>query len=249
VVTKGPYGHGKYPINVADDRCFAYDTLRPIAIPFIVAFTFKAPARLLPLYFFLSVVNSSRSIYTATIGRPVSASVAKALIGVTCTVYAASAILLLAGSETTTYGQGLEVQSIWRLLPAGIPLLTTILHTLHGKYASEDQPVDERAYMIDYYNQDYRPLAIWYRILLAASVLGHLITPAPVPGQQHLVATAVVLHCLQSAFQLRSLGYITALHAAISMLAAILGAAVAGPAAAYVGVWYWREHVICKLTK
>lgn len=103
--------------------------------------------------------------------------------------------------------------------------------------------------MIDYYNLDYRPLTIWYRILFAVSVLTHFVAPAPVFGQQNLVTAAVILHCLQSAFQLRSLGYITALHAAVSMAATILGAVVVGPVAAYVGVWYWRERVICKLTK
>lgn len=232
-----------------DESLLTHYSTRPFTVPFLLTFAFKAPAKLLPVYFLSSVLNSSRSIYTATIGRPVSLAVAKAIIAVTCAVYTMSAVLLWARPVAAANGQGLEAEHIWRILPACIPFATHLLTTMLAKYGSEAQPVIDKEYMVDYYNLDYHPLTIWYRMLLAMAVFGHILAPNPVPGQQHLVTATVITHCLQNLFQLRNLGYITTSHAAGSMLATVLGTAMVGPVATYVGIWYWREHVIFKLTK
>lgn len=114
------------------------------------------------------------------------------------------------------------------------------------------QPAGEKGYMAVYLNKDYPPLTVWYRLIFALSVLSHLFIPA-ISLHQHqqrlIIAGSIFVHCLQNAYQLRSLGYATTRQVASAVALIILGTAFLGPMAVYSGFWYWREHVIYALSK
>jgi hypothetical protein len=63
-----------------------------------------------------------------------------------------------------------------------------------------------------------------------------------------LYVGALLVWCIYTVFELRRLGYITTASAKTSSLAIFGSSILLGPGATYVGVWYWREKVIARLS-
>lgn len=143
------------------------------------------------------------------------------------------------------------VAGMWRLLPASVPAFIQ-LFTLRSP-AREDQSsgqgAAEKPYMEVYYNKDYPLLIEWYKTILVLSVLADTFIPASSYHEKALATGSIVAHCLQSAFQLRNLGYATTQQTACAILAILLGTRILGPVTVYSGLWYWRENVIYSLSK
>lgn len=227
-------------------RSDSQDISRPITLSFTTALAVAEPAKIVPLYFFLVLLNSPRVTYTSVTGRPVPLIVAKALI---ITTFAAFAVCFTLYSMTAVQ---LAVHSTitWRSLPIfisiGIQLLTI---KPIAERISPDQSLPGKAYMDIYLNKDYIPLTIWYRLALAFSIAGRIFVPISLTPHYYLLTIGVVVHCLQNVFQLRSLGYTTTKRAILAMIVGIIMTVVAGPAVTYTALWYWREHVVFRLSK
>lgn len=223
---------------------------RPITLICIVAFSVLEPAKVLPTYFLVSLCTSSGSMYTSVMGRPVSVSVANAVVPATSTVYLMALMLLCMVPNIRETKEGL-VADIWRLLPASVPAFVQLfaLRSPAKKHQSSGQAAAEKPYMTVYYNKDYSLLADWYKSILVLSVLADTFIPASSYHEKALITGSIVAHCLRSAFQLRNLGYATMQQTTYAILAILLGTRMLGPVTVYSGLWYWRENVIYSLSK
>lgn len=214
---------------------------------FTAAFAFLEPAKILPPYFLLAILNASRPTYASTAGRPVHVPVANAMITVTFAVYAVCAVLFYTTPGRHT-GESYPM-AIWQFFPICI---CSLIHILARRTPSVQdgrvQPAVEKEYMLAYSNKDYPPLQSWYRLIFGLSVLGSIFVPSSPYHQQGLIVASIVAHCLQSAFQLRNLGYATTRQTGTAMLVIIVGTRFLGPTAVYSGLWYWRENVIYRLS-
>ncbi|KAH8898447.1 FAD binding domain-containing protein [Thozetella sp. PMI_491] len=63
-----------------------------------------------------------------------------------------------------------------------------------------------------------------------------------------LYVGALLVWCMYTVYELRRMGYITTVSAKTSALAVFGSSVLLGPGATYVGVWYWRENAIAKLS-
>lgn len=244
-------GHGMYrPLRSPFNKNDLLTKKRPITLICIASFSVLEPAKTLPAYFILSLFISSGTIYTSVTGRPVSVSVAKALGPATWTVYAVAFMLLCIVPNIQKTNEGFVV-CIWRLLPASIPVLvqTLSLSSAAREKHSSDQAATDKTYMAAYYNKDYPLLVDWYRIILVLNFLANASIPASSYHEKALITSSIVAHCLQRAFQLRYLGYATTQQTAYAVLAILFGTLILGPMTIYSGFWYWRETVICSLSK
>lgn len=203
------------------------------------------PAKILPLYFLLALLNSSRTAYASVTGRPVPVSVVKAMIVSTCAIYGLSTVLLCVPALRQTAES--HATTSWGFSLIFIFALIQYL-AIKSPAEHESQPTTEKEYMKVYLNKDYPPLMALYRIILALSVLGGVFVLVS-PTNQHLITANVIAHCLQSTFELRKLGYATTRQAISAALTILLGTKMVGPVAVYAGMWYWRENVIHGLSK
>jgi hypothetical protein len=217
---------------------------RPATLLLMAAYTVVEPAKILPLYFLLAIWNSSRSIYHSVMGRPVSISVATAMIP-TCAIYA---VYLALFCSTPAIRQTLKHYTT-DMLPFFPIFIFAVIQLLAALIKPWTQPAVEKEYMTVYLNKDYPPLTIWYRIIIILSFLGTFLGPSSSYHQHGVITTSIVAHCLHSAFQLRNLGYAKTRQAAIAMVMIILGTIVLGPVTTYLGFWYWRENIIYRLSK
>ena len=83
----------------------------------------------------------------------------------------------------------------------------------------------------------------------------HVTTVPPSPSifnffkwDMTLYFASTALWSLYSIFELRRTGYVTTFQALRAALVAVVAQVVVGPAAAYIGVWAWREEAIVKVT-
>jgi hypothetical protein len=206
-------------------------------------------AKVFPLYFLFSMLNSSRTIFTSVTGRPVPLAVANVMVPVTLTIYAVQIALYMA--VTSKQADEGYVMAIGRLLPT---CTAAIIRLLASKPPSKSQSVSRassKEYMTPYMNKDFPAIINWYRVILTLSVAGDMFVMlwSSSPAQPALVSASIVVHCLQCAFQLRSLGYATTRQAAAAMVMIILGTKFLGQTTVYCGLWYWRENVIHGLSK
>lgn len=206
-------------------------------------------AKAIPLYFLFTMLNSSRTIFTSVTGRPVPLAVANAMVPMTLTIYAIQIALYVAvASKQADDGY---VMAMERLLPT---YTAAIIRLLASKPPSKRQSVGRascKEYMTPYMNRDIPAIINWYRVILILSVAGDIfiMLGSSSPAQPALVSASIVVHCLQCAFQLRSLSYATTRQAAAVMAMIILGTKFLGQTTVYCGLWYWRENVIHGLSK
>ena len=99
-----------------------------------------------------------------------------------------------------------------------------------------------------YLNKDYSLIIVLYRIILVLSLLANVFIPAS-SDNQRLITSNIVAYCLQSAFEMRNLGYATTRQTMSAMLIILFGTKMVGPMAVYAGTWHWRESVIYRLSK
>ena len=217
---------------------------------FVAALSLVDPAKVLPLYLLLAVLNSSRSSYASTTGRPIPPSVVKATTAVTCTLYALPIILLSSSPLRKSLPDHMLVP--WSFLPLLILILIQLLAAnlafINRPPTQPARPALEKEYMKVYFNKDYPPLTVLYKIILVSSLLAGVVIPTS-PNNQRLICINIVVHCLHSTFDMRGLGYATTFEALRAALVILLGAKIVGPSTIYVGTWYWRENVIYRLCK
>ncbi|CEI63201.1 unnamed protein product [Fusarium venenatum] len=221
----------------------------PITLFLTVGLTMGEGAKVFPLYFLFTMLNSSRTIFTSVTGRPVPLAVANVMVPVTLTIYAVQIALCTAVATNQAYDG--YFMAMGRLLPA---CAAAIIRLLASNPPSKVQSVGRtsyKEYMAPYMNEDFPSIMNWYRVILTLSVAGDMVVMlgSSSPTQPTLVLSSIVVHCLQTAFQLRSLGYATTGQAAASMVMIILGTKILGPTTVYCGLWYWRENVIHGLSK
>ncbi|KAK6210531.1 putative secondary metabolism biosynthetic enzyme [Pestalotiopsis sp. IQ-011] len=220
----------------------------PFTFLFTAAISYLEPAIVLPIYFLLAIPNSARATYASIPGRTVPTWVASAMIPVTCVVYAARLMYAFAALGGEQRSESIPM-GLWRFLPLCIPAALKIVSIIAPAGSASRHEPGIKDYMVVYLNKDYPPLSAWYRVMLLLSVLEHIFISRGLYPQQVLVTTSIVAHCLQSAFQLRSLGYVRTEQALAAVLMILLGTDMLGPMATYTGLWYWREKVIYGLSK
>ncbi|KAM3073525.1 hypothetical protein ACMFMG_004581 [Clarireedia jacksonii] len=217
----------------------------PVTLLFTAAYAVVDPAKLLPLYFLLAIWNSSKTIYNSVMGRPIPVLIATVVIPITCIIYAIYPIVFYAvpaiRSTTERYAT-----DMLRFFPIGI---FTVIQLLAVAIKPWVEPSAEKEYMTVYLNKDYPPLSTWYRIIIALSFLGSFFISSASFNHRSVITASILVHCLQSAFQLRILGYATTKQVAIAVVMIILGTMILGPMTIYLGFWYWRENVIYRLSK
>ena len=183
-------------------------------------------------------------------GRLVPTSVVKAMIAVTCTFYALPTILLCVPAIRQTIEN--HTIALWHFLPLCISALIQLLAVKPNvEHRSRSQPAKlglEKEYMRVYLNMEYSSLMVLYRIIFVLGLLANVFVPAS-PDNQRLITTNIVAYCLQSAFEMRNLGYATTRQAMSAILIILLGTKMVGPTAVYAGTWHWPENVIYRLSK
>lgn len=215
---------------------------------FTAAFTLLEPAKVLPLYFLLAMLNSSRPAYASTAGRPVHLSVATSMVPVTLAVYAFFVIISCV-TPMRQPGKG-DLLAIWRFLPICISLIIQLIASMSpAVHSPGGQLAVQKEYMLAYLNTDYPPLRTWYRLIFFLSLLETLFMSSSLYHQQRLIVTSIASHCLYNVFQMRKLSYTTTGECVSAMLKTVVVMVLVGPTAAYAGLWYWREDVIYRVSE
>ncbi|KAL9622089.1 MAG: hypothetical protein Q9160_003588 [Pyrenula sp. 1 TL-2023] len=236
----------------------------PFTLLFTTSILLASPSKSLPLYFLISLLNTSRTAYASPTGRPVPLPVVNALTFVTCGIFA----LAVGAFSLPIFRQNLEAHATpsW-----GFPLLGVFGAVQYLATKSKPKPKSpadpdsksppSKPYLDVYLNADFPALQTLYRILLALSILTTILLPAW--PNSNLVTANVIAHCLQSVFELRRLGYATTRQAMCGGLGVLVGGMVGvgglgmgmgvgvrgiWAVAVYVGVWHWREGVIKELS-
>jgi hypothetical protein len=139
---------------------------------------------------------------------------------------------------------------LWKSIPllifALIQLLTSVVEQRSRSKTAQLGLGKEHLQI--YFNKDYEPLLVLYRIIFVLGLVIHLFGLGSFHNQR-LVTINIVGYCLQSAFEMRNLGYTTSLKAISAMIFILFGATIVGPIAVYALAWHWREYVIHRLNK
>jgi hypothetical protein len=223
-------------------------TFRTATVPLVAALAFADPATVVALYFLLAVCNSCRPAYSSVAGRPVAIMAVKASIVTSYVVSAGLLTLKLSPPEfrrvIQSYSVGLGPY-IPLLISALVQLLTYIIP--QKPESTDKQPGLGKEHLRIYSNEDYTPLLVLYRIIFVLGLVTHISELASFHNR-HLVTINMVAYCLQSALEMRNLGYTTNLKAISAMIVILLGTTAFGPIAVYALTWHWRESVIYRLS-
>ncbi|KAI8626280.1 FAD/NAD(P)-binding domain-containing protein [Xylariaceae sp. FL1651] len=213
----------------------------PITLLAIAALYSLKPEKVLPIYFLVALCNSRRVAYNLTSGRPVSLAVVQAVSAVAWVTCALLAVIAWSSPDLHTKN---HFSALWRASPIGMSILVHVLAALSRSHPqSSSQAYDpgmETEYMKPYLNCDYPSLAALYRTLFGLSLLA--------PGTQSLLNANIIVHCLYSTFEMRRLGYVPTKQALSAALIVVLSPNLIGSLPVYVGVKYWRESVIHRLS-
>lgn len=216
----------------------------------IAALSIYGPQKVLSLYFLAILCSNRRVTYALTSGRPVSLPVVKAVSVVMGAICAPLTISLCL--PACRQALGYRVDTLRLLLPIGISALIQFLAATSAlkkePRSTIAQPGTEREYLRPYLNQDYAALTTLYRILFVLAGLTSIFIPSSLENQC-LITASLIIFCLQSAFEMRRLGYVTTRKALSTSLIILLGTYVIGPVPVYISTWYWRENVIHRLSK
>ncbi|PSN75601.1 FAD binding domain-containing protein [Corynespora cassiicola Philippines] len=245
-----------------------------IALPalFSAAYQMLGIGKIAPLYYLISIYTSSQILYTRTTGRAVPVSVARSLLPALCLGYILPTILMFSRYEDASTHQNFT--AFWQPSPIYVSVLTYAISSILARIDPKDS-YDELfqlkdvtplrvsygvAFAITALSHIYSLIYITSNASLSiAEVFFNMPSPDSMLHGAHsifnffkwdmtLYFASTALWSLYSIFELRRTGYVTTFQALRAALVAVVAQVVVGPAAAYIGVWAWREEAIVKVT-
>lgn len=244
---------------------------------FGMAYQLLGIGKIAPLYFLISVYTTTTPVLARTSGRPISPSIAKALVAALCIGFVIPTVLMFVPFPDMTLRQSLVV--LWQPCPVYVGILTwSIGHALDSLRKSPPSTFDM------YDQKDLAPLQAGYTFVFLNTAVMHICTvlyvaatstfsianilwtalslPAALGPTEPTTALAwfwqndmllyfasVIVWCFYSVYEMRRLGYVQTYQAKRAALAVIVGQILVGPGATYAGVSYWRETVIAQQVK
>lgn len=252
--------------------CSNQDDRRPII--FGIAYQLLGIGKIAPLYFLISVYTTTNPILSRTSGRPIPASVAKALTPAVFIGFVIPTCLMFIPFEDLSLRQ--SIIAIWQPFPISVAILTSVI-------AAAIQTLEGRRWSVSdgYQQKDLAPLQAGYALTFFMTAIVHICSISYIWATPSLSATrifwniaassgsadprtvlnwfwqndmilyfaSITAWTLYSVYDMRRLGYATTRQAISAALTAIAGQLLVGPGATYAGVWYWRETVIASQVK
>ncbi|KAK0664378.1 FAD-dependent monooxygenase andE [Lasiodiplodia hormozganensis] len=247
------------------------NTLTLVSLPFIfgLASQIQGIGVIAPLYFLLSVWTTSRTLYTRAVGRPVPTAVAHTILPAALLGYVVPTILMFLPYGNANTLQSLI--AFWQPSPLWVSALTyagkRVIEAISkptpfDMYAKADVQPLRRAYGVAFWLCATVHVAVVAYVALSslpsvafANVFGGLPNPLNVRSapsfEEHLFvflkfdfafsASAAMLWCLYSVWELRRNGWATTKEALVAAVAVLGGQVLVGPAAVFTGLWWWRE--------
>lgn len=245
-----------------------------IALPaiFSIVYQLVGIGSIAPLYYIISIYTSNSLLYTRTTGRAIPVSVARSFLPSLCIGYILPMILMFLPYEDASTHQ--NYIAFWQPSPTYVCVLTygisSILARINHKdaydslFELEDVMPLRLTYGVAFTITALSHVSILIYILSNASLsVAEIFFRLPSPDSMlnglnsmfdffkwdmTLYFASTAIWSLYSIFELRRTGYITTLQAVRVALVAVAAQVVVGPAAAYIGVWAWREEAIVKVT-
>lgn len=245
-----------------------------VALPALFSFLYQllGVGKVAPVYYLISLYTSSRLLYTRTSGRAVPTSAARAILPALVLGYILPTLLMFLRYESAATHQNFV--AFWQPSPVYVSLIAYAISSFLSRFDTSDiydrvfQLKDVTPLRITYgvaftFTALSHIATLIYILSNASLSLANVFANLPSPDAMFhetgsvfdffkwdmtLFLACTALWSLYSIFELRSNGYIATVQAVRAALAAVAAQVVVGPAAAYIGVWAWREEVIVKAT-